>query len=63
MLLLENKDFREFVALLNSHDELLANKRAAGRPQDLADVAKLEAPGKRSKARVKTKPARRMKSA
>ena len=42
-------DFREFVQLLNEHNaeyigyqELLKNKRAAGREKDLADVAELQ---------------------
>jgi hypothetical protein len=50
-----NKDLREFIVLLNStgvryllpiyflsRDHLLANKRASGLPQDLADLDKLE---------------------
>jgi hypothetical protein len=39
--------------------ELMTNKRAAGRPQDLADVAKLEAHARRTKRRIRTRPRRR----
>ena len=41
-----SKDLREFVELLNSRKircPVVQNKLAAGRPQDLADVAKLRA--------------------
>jgi len=31
-----NKDFKEFIELLNAHSEI-----SAGRPQDLADAAQL----------------------
>jgi hypothetical protein len=47
-----HSDLREFVELLNSHgveylvvgglESLLQNKRASGRPKDLADVDKLQ---------------------
>jgi hypothetical protein len=39
-----DKDFSEFVALFIDHDvrdDLIANKKAAGRPQDIADVQRL----------------------
>ena len=41
------RDFKEFLQLLNSkeieylRDDLLINKRASGRPQDLVDFEKL----------------------
>jgi hypothetical protein len=47
-----NKDFKEFVGLLNSANveyllvgDLKANKRAAARPKDLADLDALDASG------------------
>ncbi len=43
-----DKDFNEFVELFLEHnvpfigrDDLIANKKAAGRPQDIADVSRL----------------------
>jgi hypothetical protein len=42
-----SKDFKEFIELLNENDfidieNLKKNKRATGRPQDLADAENLE---------------------
>jgi hypothetical protein len=45
-----NKDFREFIELLNAEknsdlidlENLKKNKKATGRPQDLADLDNLE---------------------
>lgn len=36
------KDFKEFLQLMNSKDDLLINKRSSGRPQDLVDFDKLQ---------------------